>query len=206
MTPEVVAALSRPRTVVLLVGPSGYGKSRLAADVARRLDGAVVVAYGGLPDTPYAALRELVAALPADPGVAGEVEAALLAADTGDLRCYLLCRAVRRALVAATVVLDDVDRADAASQRVLRCVLSRLPHGTRLLLTATAGRGAPLGEGWHPTWRFDLAPLSVAEIHALAPGRSRRWARTVHADTGGVPRWVSAVLARGGPEPAVPAT
>ncbi|GIG68867.1 helix-turn-helix transcriptional regulator [Phytomonospora endophytica] len=169
------------------------GKSHHAARIAREATGrVVVVACRGLPDSPYAALGELLSALDLPPAARGDEP-------------YLLGLRLLDALAHVTVVLDDLDHADDHSLAVLRHAATRLPTGAVLAATHTTGRPPPLGTGLSSAndvhvRRIDLIPLSLAEVTAVT-GPER--AAGIYTASGGIPRHAHELARTGGALPAV---
>jgi ATP/maltotriose-dependent transcriptional regulator MalT len=159
---EVAVAHVRAGTGVVLRGAAGVGKSRLAAEVAARLDGPVVTVFAtaatrGVPLGGLAPLLVTTAGVPSAEGGAGllaRAHAALAARGAGD-RVHL--------------VVDDVHLLDELSATV---VLQAVLDG-RVVLVATRRTGADVPE---PIARLrheagvadvDVAPLDREQVDAV---------------------------------------
>ncbi|MFD5250076.1 LuxR C-terminal-related transcriptional regulator [Amycolatopsis sp. NPDC058340] len=198
--------VSRPGTAVLVTGAAGTGKSWLGErlSAAPRVGESVLVRCRGLPDEPYVVLRELLSCLVeigCDPSITRTT--ALQGKSVYDVSVV-----IRERLAAAApvlVVVDDLDLADSRSRRVLRSCATRLPAGVSLAVTSGVGRIAAADLRWGDGHRVVLEPLPAPEIARWAAERfgepvSEEWAVGVHELTGGVPRFIDAVIDRLRPE------
>jgi len=161
---RVVALLDdrTARSVVVLTGPAGTGKTQLALDAAARggTDLVVVRASLGLAEVAVAALLPLLSELGVDPPGQRVVHAELL----GSLRSALDQRHQPLRLV-----VDDAPRLD----RVAAAFLSQLAHHEDLSMVLTARDGEALDESISQLLRDGTAtsvpvgPLSAGEVECL---------------------------------------
>ena len=186
---ELAVVVQRVRdgaAAVVLAGPAGVGKSRLAARVVADLGGAgwstdTVRGTASARDTPYGALAHLLpAVMPAE--VINPLRWAVDQVAPGRQR--------RRVLL-----VDDAHQLDAASA----AVVSHLVEQRRASVVATVRTGAPAPDAIAGLWRGDaadrieLGPLSSEDTtrilrRALAgevepTAAERLWPRTGHAGT-----------------------
>jgi predicted ATPase len=160
---QAVAAALRQTRLLVLRGPGGLGKTRLAVTAARRLleagevDTARFVSWVGCAALEPAAERLAQAlGLAARPAGRGGVEAVLDGA--------LVALAGRRALL----VLDNAETLPEAALALAPGLLERLP-GLRLLVTSRRALGWP-GAQDHPVTPLALqAPPGVDGSAALSP-------------------------------------
>lgn len=163
-------------STLVVTGPPGIGRTALLAEIARADDAQVLSARGRRAESelPFAVLADLVrplrtqiAALP--PALRSALEQALALADgAGPLNSYAVGAATRTLLDAAgarrplLVLVDDVDRADAASIRTLLFAFRRLPAGRATVVWAGQDVSCLDAEraGWATTV---LRPLCRAE-------------------------------------------
>jgi DNA-binding CsgD family transcriptional regulator len=154
---EALAAPGAPAVVV--AGAAGVGKTRLAREVARRLDGEgwtirLVVGSEAAASIPFGAVASLVPDASADSPV--EMLAAARAALATDEKRTLL-------------VVDDAHRLDAASATLVHQVVT---DGVCAVL-ATVRSGAPSPDAvaalWKDGWarRVELQALGRSEVGAL---------------------------------------
>jgi DNA-binding CsgD family transcriptional regulator/tetratricopeptide (TPR) repeat protein len=165
---SVTAAISQPATsAVFIYGPSGIGKTRVAADVMARLETngwAVSQIAGtiGLAAVPLAALSPLFAGDPPD-----------MDAITRNPFALLEYAADRVATVASNrrtlFLVDDISLVDPLSLSVLVHLL----QARSVKLVATVRDGDPLPDSLLALWtgesavRIDVAPLSLDESGAF---------------------------------------
>jgi DNA-binding CsgD family transcriptional regulator len=227
---RALAAVERgPSHAIGLRGEPGIGKSRLLAELASHAEerGHVVLAGRATElerDLPFALLidtfdrqlasdpprrlddehlAQLAAVLPAIAGMPG-VEPA----PSPDGRHHV-ARAVRALLELlagpqpVTVLLDDVQWADAASADVLALLLHRPPPTRVLLALATrAGRAPDLEAALETAVRngtadvLDVGPLSRKAAEGLLPSLRRAARERLYVESGGNPFYLEA-LARG---------
>ncbi|WP_436500621.1 LuxR C-terminal-related transcriptional regulator [Actinokineospora sp. HUAS TT18] len=167
-------AMNRPPAVVLIGGPPGIGKSWLVERVLTRPS--VIVGCRGLPNGAYVVVKELLACLAEDLAIGPDEHAT--------------CVAVRDLVKHTTVVIEDVDTADAESLRVLRYLATRPPDG--FVLIVTHAENTPLGGRLESAAtrlvRVDLEPLDVDEVVAMGATAD------VHRLSGGIPLFAKALL------------
>jgi ATP/maltotriose-dependent transcriptional regulator MalT len=232
---RVLAGVERgPAQAIGLRGEPGIGKSRLLAELASRAEerGHLVLAGRATElerDLPFALLidtfdrrlasdpprrldaehlAQLAAVLPAIAAMPG-VEAA----ETPDGR-HRVARAVRALLELlarqqpVTVLLDDVQWADAASAEVLALLLHR-PPSTRVLvaLATRAGRAPDLEAALETAVRnssaevMDVGPLSRKEANGLTASLRRAARERVYVESGGNPFYLEALTRAEGSDP-----
>lgn len=199
---RVVAAVLRG-TSVELVGPRGSGRSALAAEAARTLEGLgrTVLRVRGdadLPDT-----EALRLSLPSR---------VLAGLDGATAPLARLHRVLADLLTddTAVVVVDDADLLDATSRAVLGTLHATL--GVAVLGTTCPERSPRRSGGWladrcRPLARVPVGPLPVEDLHGVLADRldaelSPAVTARIHAEAGGLPGTCVAVLeeavARGG--------
>jgi ATP/maltotriose-dependent transcriptional regulator MalT len=231
-----VAAVERgPSHAIGLRGEPGIGKSRLLAELSSRAEERGHLVLRGRAtelerDLPFALLidafdrqvaaepprrlddehlAQLAGALPAVAGMPG-VEPA----ESPDGR-HPVARAVRALLelLAAerpvTILLDDVQWADAASTDVLALLLHRPPRTRVLLALATrAGRAPDLEAALEAAVRnesaevLDVGPLSRKEADRLMAPLRRAARERVYLESGGNPFYLEALARAAGSDPA----
>ncbi|MFB6517274.1 LuxR C-terminal-related transcriptional regulator [Streptomyces sp. NPDC056401] len=238
---EATAATSPSLTVV--TGPAQVGKSTLVAALAgsRAAAGRTHLtgrccgdAEGRFPLAPLVeALAGAGSLLPeALPPIAGTVRAVLpeLAAhlppapalpDGPGAERHQLYRGLH-ALIAAlrpVLVLEDLHDADPATWQFLRYLVTRLPSGVSLVLTARASAATgpaladlmALAADGTTIEEIGLRPLDVPDVRHLARRElgtgdvTEAFAHAVHRHTGGLPGLAGALLAAAGPAPAAQA-
>jgi ATP/maltotriose-dependent transcriptional regulator MalT len=232
---RALAAVERgPSRAVGLRGEPGIGKSRLLAELASRAEerGHLVLAGRATElerDLPFALLidafdrqlasdpprrldgehlAQLAAVLPAVAGMPGVEPAA-----SPDGR-HRVARAVRALLelVAGqrpvTLLLDDVQWADAASTEVLALLLHRPPPTRVLLALATrAGRAPDLEAALETAVRndsaevLDVGPLSRKEANGLMASLRRAARERLYVESGGNPFYLEALARAAGSDP-----
>jgi predicted ATPase len=232
---RALAAVERgPSRAVGLRGEPGIGKSRLLAELASRAEERSHLVLAGRAtelerDLPFALLidafdrrlasdpprrlddehlAQLAAVFPAVAGMPG-VEPP----PSADGR-HLVARAVRALLqhVAGpqpvTVLLDDVQWADAASVEVLALLLHR-PAPTRVLLALAtrAGRAPDLEAALETAVRngsaevMDIGPLSRKAADGLLPSLRRAARERLYVESGGNPFYLEALARAAGSDP-----
>jgi DNA-binding CsgD family transcriptional regulator len=232
---RALAAVERgPARAIGLRGEPGIGKSRLLAELSSRAEerGHLVLAGRATElerDLPFALLidtfdrylasnpprrlddehlAQLAAVLPAVGRMPG-VEPA----PSPDGR-HLVARAVRALLELlagpqpVTVLLDDVQWADPASNDVLALLLHR-PPPTRVLLTLAtrAGRAPDLEAALETSVRngsaevLDVGPLSRKAAEGLLPSLRRAARERLYVESGGNPFYLEALARAAGSDP-----
>jgi DNA-binding CsgD family transcriptional regulator len=232
---RALAAVERgPSQAVGLRGEPGIGKSRLLGELASRAEerGHLVLAGRATElerDLPFALLidtfdrqlagdpprrlddehlSQLAAVLPAVAGMPG-VEPA----PSVDGR-HLVARAIRALLEflagpqPVTVLVDDVQWADAASAEVLALLLHRPPTTRVLLGLATrAGRAPDLEAALEAAVRngsaevLDVGPLSRKEANGLMASLRRTARERLYVESGGNPFYLEALARAEGTDP-----
>jgi ATP/maltotriose-dependent transcriptional regulator MalT len=223
-----------PTRAVGLRGEPGIGKSRLIAELGSRAEerGHLVLAGRATElerDLPFALLidtfdrhlasdpprrlddehlAQLAAVLPAVAGMPG-VEAAPL--PDGRHRVARAVRALLEFLAGpqpVTVLLDDVQWADAASADVMALLLHRPPPTRVLLALATrAGRAPDLEAALEAAVRngsaevLDVGPLSRKEASGLLPSLRRAARERLYVESGGNPFYLEALARAAGSDP-----
>jgi DNA-binding CsgD family transcriptional regulator len=203
-----------PALAVVLLGPTGVGKSRLAAECANRLGASAwsVLRLSGrtsVTSLPLGGLSPLFASgaaadAAADAaGTAPSVDLATLAADPLSLLTAVTARI--RSLGGPgriLVVVDDLQAFDELSV----ALLTQLVHSGVIKLLVTIGDGAPIPDALLALWsesaavRIDVPPLDNAASEALlarALGGSvaRRTAEELHRAAGGNPLFLRELCA-----------
>jgi DNA-binding SARP family transcriptional activator len=205
----VQVARSRRGLLVLLHGEVGVGKSALAAHLAGEAAaaGALVAAGSPLHASGPPAFRLWVQVLDAVvggaevPATSGMLELIERWCGTGarpeedeaaspggrEQQFETVTATLRQAAAErpVVVVLDDLDRADAPSLRLLEHVTRRL-HGTRLLVLAVYGDQAEAGGPWPETLQR-LRRVPGTEDLPLAPLEDRELAELVASQLGRTP-------------------
>lgn len=171
---------------VLVVGPPAVGRSTVLALVARSRPGAVLAMAGPPPpgtDVALGTVRRLLDGLaeladrvdPTEaPGRPGPAPGAAVVRDggSGEVDPHGVALGVVDALARVaettpvTLVVDDLDRADAASARALAVLAADLPPGVTLLAAAPSLAAASGAVPWAHVEA--LAPLTVDETADLA--------------------------------------
>jgi ATP/maltotriose-dependent transcriptional regulator MalT len=232
---RALAAVERgPSRAVGLRGEPGIGKSRLLAELASRAEERGHLVLSGRAtelerDLPFALLidafdrqlasdpprrlddehlAQLAAVLPAVAGMPGVEPAA-----SPDGR-HQVARAVRALLELlagqqpVTVLLDDVQWADAASADVLALLLHRPPPTRVLLALATrAGRAPDLEAALEIAVRngsaevLDVGPLSRREADGLMTSLRRAARERLYIESGGNPFYLEALARAAGSDP-----
>ncbi len=204
-----------PTLAVVLLGPTGVGKSRLAAECAARLSASAwsVVRLSGRTSVtalPLGGLSPLFASSgPAGPGSAGSGPAApaidltTLAADPLSLLTAVTARI--RAIGGTGRILAVVDDLQAFDDLSV-ALLAQLVHSGVIKLLVTIGDGAPIPDALLALWsesaavRIDVPPLdSTASesllTHALGGSVARRTAEELHRAAGGNPLFLRELCA-----------
>jgi ATP/maltotriose-dependent transcriptional regulator MalT len=230
----LAAVESGPSRAVGLRGEPGIGKSRLLAELASRAEerGHMVLAGRATElerDLPFALLidafdrqlasdpprrldgehlAQLAAVLPAVAGMPG-VEPA--ASPDGRHRVARAVRALLELLARqrpVTLLLDDVQWADAASADVLALLLHRPPATRVLLALATrAGRSPDLEAALDIAVRngsaevLDVGPLSRKEANGLLASLRRAARERLYVESGGNPFFLEALARAAGSDP-----
>ncbi len=193
---RTVAALTSGTRSALIYGPSGVGKSRLAASVGSDLEAAgwlVLTATGNpaLSAVPFATFAPAIARGIAQPSVPTSAD---------PLALFTMAHAAVSDLAkgrAALLIVDDITSADSVSITLI----AQLVAAGALRVIATVQEGQPVPDGALPlasgpeSLRVDLSPLDVDTLgELLAVVLSRRVAhRTVaqlHAASHGNPLFV----------------
>ena len=179
-------------TVVVLCGPSGIGKSRLASEAAAEL---ALENWFVLPVT----ASETIAAIPLG-ALAPALAAGRLDFDISTLDPVGLFDQVRRSIEALSggrrtvMVVDDLSMLDPLSL----AVITQLIGSGTIRLIATLRSGEPLPDAILSMWtsnsatRIDLPPLSIDDHARILSGVlggtvSHRAAAELHAASGGNP-------------------
>jgi predicted ATPase len=232
---RAVEAVERgPARTVGLRGEPGIGKSRLLAELASRAEERGHLVLSGRAtelerDLPFALLidtfdrhlagdqprrldddhlAQLAAVLPAVAGMPG-VESA--PSPDGRHRVARAVRALLELLAGSrpvTVLLDDVQWADAASADVLALLLHRPPPTRVLLALATrAGRAPDLEAALEAAVRngsaevLDVGPLSRRAAEGLMPSLPRTARERLYVESGGNPFYLEALGRAAGFDP-----
>jgi DNA-binding CsgD family transcriptional regulator len=232
---RALAAVERgPARAVGLRGEPGIGKSRLLAELAARAEerGHLVLAGRATElerDLPFALLidsfdrylesnpprrldqehlEQLAGMLPAVAGMPG-VEPAQ--SPDGRHRVARATRALLELLARqqpVTVLLDDVQWADAASTDVSALLLHRPPSTRVLLALATrAGRAPDLEAALEAAVRngsadiLDVGPLSRKAADGLLPSLRRAARERLYVESGGNPFYLEALARAAGSDP-----
>jgi DNA-binding CsgD family transcriptional regulator len=232
---RAVEAVERgPARTVGLRGEPGIGKSRLLAELASRAEERGHLVLSGRAtelerDLPFALLidtfdrhlagdqprrldddhlAQLAAVLPAVAGMPG-VESA--PSPDGRHRVARAVRALLELLAGprpVTVLLDDVQWADAASADVLALLLHRPPPTRVLLALATrAGRAPDLEAALEAAVRngsaevLDVGPLSRRAAEGLMPSLPRTARERLYVESGGNPFYLEALGRAAGFDP-----
>ncbi|SDY58565.1 LuxR family transcriptional regulator [Herbiconiux ginsengi] len=196
-----------PALAVVLLGPTGIGKSRLAAESAARLGASAWSALRlsgrtSVTSLPLGGLSPLFASSGAEDAAPG-VDLTTLAADPLSLLAAVTARI--RSLGGPgriLVVVDDLQAFDDLSV----ALLTQLVHSGVVKLLATIGDGAPIPDALLALWsesaavRIDVPPLDSAASEALlarALGGSvaRRTAEELHRAAGGNPLFLRELCA-----------
>jgi WD40 repeat protein/DNA-binding SARP family transcriptional activator len=157
--------------LTLIVGPAGIGKTRLAAELARRAHGGGgLVLYGRAMERtsrfhPFAEALEGIGSSIA--GVLGAAEDPTPAHFAAALIAFLRRRAAARPVL---VVLDDLDRADEESLTAVS-ELREASAGTRILVVGTIAESALVPEALADAKRANvvrLGPLSQEDVASIA--------------------------------------
>jgi ATP/maltotriose-dependent transcriptional regulator MalT len=229
---RALAAVERgPSRAVGLRGEPGIGKSRLLAELASRAEerGHLVLAGRATElerDLPFALLidafdrqlssdpprrlddehlAQLAAVLPAVAGMPGVEPTAF---PDGRHRVARAVRALLELLAGqrpVTLLLDDVQWADAASADVLALLLHRPPPTRVLLAMATrAGRAPDLEAALETAVRngsadvLDVGPLSRQEANGLMASLRRAARERLYVESGGNPFYLEALARAAG--------
>ena len=193
---RITAALRSPAaSVVILCGPSGVGKTRLASEAAAVLvaDGWLsipIVASETMSSIPLGALAPALAREPIDIQAASRDSVVLFE----QARQVVENHAAGRRVV---IVIDDLSLLDSLS---LAVVTQLLAAGT-VRLIATVRSGDPLPDAILSMWtsstalRVDVSPLAIADYETvlttvLAGRIAHRTAVDLHAMSGGNPLYL----------------
>ncbi|WP_382309725.1 AAA family ATPase [Herbiconiux sp. UC225_62] len=188
-----------PALAVVLVGPTGIGKSRLAAESSARLSATAwsVLRLSGrtsVTSLPLGGLSPLFASS----GTADAVPAVDLATLAADPLSLLTAVTARIRSLGGTgrilVVVDDLQAFDELSI----ALLTQLVHSRVVKLVATIGDGAPIPDALLALWsesaavRIDVPPLDSEASEALLARAldgsvARRTAEELHRAAGGNP-------------------
>lgn len=193
---RAVAALEHDARSVFVYGPSGIGKSRLAAAVGARLEesGRLILTAAGnsaLTAVPFAAFA---------PAIARGVPASGLPAATEPLALFTVANAAISDLAqgrGVVLVVDDLSAVDTVSITLI----TQLVGAERMQLIATIQEGEPVPDAALPlaagaeSLRIDVAPLDIDELdELLATVLSGRMAHRdvveIHAASHGNPLFV----------------
>ncbi len=196
-----------PALAVVLLGPTGVGKSRLAAECAGRLSASAwsVLRLSGrtsLTSLPLGGLSPLFASSAAEPD-ATDTELAALAADPLSLLTGVTAR-IRSIAGAGRIlmVVDDLQAFDELST----ALLTQLVHSGVVKLLTTIGEGAPIPDALLALWsenaavRVDVPPLDSAAsetllTRALGGSVARRTVEELHRAAGGNPLFLRELCA-----------
>ncbi|MFO1271823.1 MAG: BTAD domain-containing putative transcriptional regulator [Rubrivivax sp.] len=211
---DALLGVAGTRTIAVLAGEAGQGKSRLLAEVCAALGADAACAVGARPGdaaVPYALLARLLRALRGREGVAGDAVRGDLAVVLPECGAPAAGQRDRVRLVGATVALvdeaaarglrllavDDLQFAEAASVELLAAasgacacawVLAMRPHELPPAAQAWVGvlDGAP------GALRVDLAPLDLAATQALVASLALPEVdvASLHRRTGGNPMFM----------------
>ena len=190
---RITATLRSPAaSVVILCGPSGVGKTRLASEAAAVLeaDGWIaipVTASETMSSIPLGALAPALAREPIDIAAAAQDSVVLFEQVRRSIE--LMARGKR-----VVVVIDDLSLLDSLSL----AVVTQLLAAGSVRLIATVRSGDPLPDAILSMWtsstalRLDVPPLDVTEYEnvlprVLAHPISHRTAVDLHAMSGGNP-------------------
>ena len=229
---RALAAVERePSQAIGLRGEPGIGKSRLLAELAARAEerGHLVLAGRATElerDLPFALLidafdrhlrsdpprrldeehlAQLAAALPAVAGMPGVEPAPSPDGRHGVARATRSLLELLASQRSVTVLLDDVQWADAASADVLALLLHRPPPTRVLLALATrAGRAPDLEAALEAAVRngsaevLDVGPLSRKEANGLMISLRRAARERVYVESGGNPFYLEALARAAG--------